>query len=404
MGVTEDKKLHSEKLWTATFTLLLLINLCSLLLGNGLHNGIAILVEESHAPATLTGIISASFSLTALVIRLFAGDLSDRQGRKKVLLAGAAFMALGSILSLFCSNLNLLIGTRILMGVGFGLSGTTVSAAAADIIPSSRLGEGMGYLGLAMALTMAVGPSISIYLAMKGQLPLFGFFSVLMVATIALIFPCKLKKPLHPSGEQGGDATGSGTTRFMLRFLEKRAFRPAFVVTLASFTLCIYMIYVSLFAVTNGIEGAGLFFIVAAATMVALRIFASKAFDRFSPNTLLVPAYALGALGILAMLVFPGMPSLIVAGLCFGYCDTVNMSVLLSESFRSVPENRHGAASATFTIGCDVGMGVGSLLWGIVIDVWGFNGVFIGGIFFMLAAIGASLVLLRRHSAEEPVP
>src|SRR5690606_6217552 len=56
-----------------------------------------------------------------------------------------------------------------LVGVGFGISTTGAGAIMADSLPPTRMGEGMGYYGTGISLSMAVGPLVGLRLADLGN-------------------------------------------------------------------------------------------------------------------------------------------------------------------------------------------------------------------------------------------
>ena len=87
------------------------------------------------------------------VFQLVYGPLSDRYGRKGVLVTGLALMALGSLVASLAPNLDVLIAARILQGTG-SAAGTEVGRAMVqDRFQGPQRTKVMAYIGMAMGLS-----------------------------------------------------------------------------------------------------------------------------------------------------------------------------------------------------------------------------------------------------------
>ena len=361
--------------------------------GNGIHNGVAVLIERTGGAAYLSGLITGLFSLSALVARFIGGAISDAKGRKPVILVGCTLLVAGCLLALVTTSDIMLLPARIIMGLGFGMIVTASAAAVADIVPASRVGEGLGYQSLAYALAMAAGPGMAVAVASGGRFVMFAFFGGLSLLALVLTALCKFNNgPAQEAAPANEEQKPKG---LIDSIVEPAALRPAVIAAIAHFGLCIYMAFMSLYAEQAGIAGGSWFFAVAAVSMVLIRLVLAKAFDSCKPNTLLVPSLLVGILGFALMLIFNNFWAMMVAGVCFGLFAGILIPVLSAEAVRRSPENRHGVASAMYYVGCDVGMGVGSFLWVATVSIGGFGLTFGLGIAFLAVALVASLLLLR---------
>lgn len=115
--------------------------------------------EDYHAGNASIGLLMASFSLMQLLFSPFWGRLSDRYGRRPVLMVGL----LGSVLSysLFglARGLALLFVSRIAAGI-FGATIGTAQAYIADVTPHEERGRGMALIGAAFGLGFTFGPAV----------------------------------------------------------------------------------------------------------------------------------------------------------------------------------------------------------------------------------------------------
>ncbi len=113
--------------------------------------------EAEHWIGTATLMIA----LAAVSTRIPGGALSDTQGRRKLMLVGAAFSVMAGVLYVFSNGLWLFLAARLLNGVGLGLFTTAAKALAADLTPASRRGEAMGYTNAAFSVASVASPLLS---------------------------------------------------------------------------------------------------------------------------------------------------------------------------------------------------------------------------------------------------
>ncbi|MFA4967180.1 MAG: MFS transporter [Candidatus Margulisiibacteriota bacterium] len=111
------------------------------------------------------GFLMASYSLMQFIFSPFWGSLSDRIGRKPVILAGLLGFAITLTMFGFAVNLFMLFAARILGGILSSACLPTAMAYIADTTTEEERGAGMGMMGAAMGLGVIVGPAIGGLLA-----------------------------------------------------------------------------------------------------------------------------------------------------------------------------------------------------------------------------------------------
>ena len=94
-----------------------------------------------HLSNFQTGYLVAGASLGAAVGALAAGPLTDRFGRKSLLIADASIYAVGAILSAVTLNVGVLLGARTLIGLAVGADSAIATAYIAEFAPSGRRGQ-----------------------------------------------------------------------------------------------------------------------------------------------------------------------------------------------------------------------------------------------------------------------
>lgn len=105
------------------------------------------------------GIAFSVFSIMQFVFAPFWGALSDRRGRRAVLLPTVAGNALGYLLWAFSGSFGLFMLSRVVCG-GFSGNLSVATAAVADVTTRQERSKAMGLIGAAFGLGMVTGPAI----------------------------------------------------------------------------------------------------------------------------------------------------------------------------------------------------------------------------------------------------
>jgi multidrug resistance protein len=137
--------------------------------------------ERFGAGAALIGVLSASFSLAQLIFAPVWGRLSDRFGRKPILLVSLFGTAVGSLLTGVAGSIWILFLGRIVDGVS-GASVSVAQAAVGDVSPPSQRARLMGLLGAAFGVGFVAGPAIGALAALGG--PHVPFFIAAAIAAV----------------------------------------------------------------------------------------------------------------------------------------------------------------------------------------------------------------------------
>src|SRR6476661_5146097 len=143
--------------------------------------------ERFDASPTTIGALLASFSVAQLLFAPLWGRLSDRIGRKPVLVLSLAGTAAGSLLTGLAGSLPLLFLGRIVDGVS-GASVSVAHASVADVAPPDERPRLFGLLGAAFGVGFVAGPAIGGLAALGGRrLPFLLAAAVAGVNAVAAI-------------------------------------------------------------------------------------------------------------------------------------------------------------------------------------------------------------------------
>lgn len=146
-------------------------------------------VEHFGASGTALGGLMAIFSIMQFIFSPVWGNLSDRYGRKPILLLGAFGNSLSLVLMGLAPNLELLYVARAVGGILSSATLPTAMAYVADSTTDEQRGQGMGIVGAAMGIGMVLGPAISGPMATQSlSLPFFVAGGLSAVALLLILF------------------------------------------------------------------------------------------------------------------------------------------------------------------------------------------------------------------------
>lgn len=385
-----------EQLWSTTFVLVVVSTLCCFIVGQGLNSSTSVYVALYGGTAAYAGVLAAVFSGAAAVVRLLSGPLIDGRGRRIVMLVGFAVLIVGTVGPLFTHDVAPFVVFRILQGAGFSAVTTASATAAADALPTSRMGEGIGYYGLGQAIAMSIGPAFALALvSMDPAENLFIGATAAAALGLALIFFCRYEK--HPetlpeeavyrrereekrTRSEGAKSEGARREGFISRIFEKRALPGTLPTLVIAPAFGFVIFFVGLYGTSLGVGNAGLFYTLSAVSMIIVRLKSGAFMDRFAPIKILPVALAFGVVAFAILVacgtVLDSSPARdavfylagIVYGPCIGIVNPLNQAVAV----KNTPPERWGAANALFQLAIDVGIGCASVIWGLVNDSFGF--------------------------------
>jgi MFS family permease len=113
----------------------------------------------NYAPVLFGGVISSVFSILQFIFAPFWGAVSDRRGRRGVLLLTVAGTALGYLLWVCSGSFWLFLISRIVSG-GFSGNLSVATAAVADVTSRAERSKSMGLVGAAFGLGLVTGPTL----------------------------------------------------------------------------------------------------------------------------------------------------------------------------------------------------------------------------------------------------
>jgi DHA1 family multidrug resistance protein-like MFS transporter len=164
-------------------------------------------IENLGAGGTELGLLAASYAVMRLIFGPIWGALSDRVGRKPILMIGILGYGITMFWFGLATQLWMLFVARTLSGILSSATSPTTMAYIGDSTPEDERGHGMGVLGAAVGLGTILGPGLGGLLGEESlSLPFFiaGGMAIVALVFIALFLPESLPKEARraPEGER----------------------------------------------------------------------------------------------------------------------------------------------------------------------------------------------------------
>ena len=384
-----------ERLWTRNFILALVITIGVNLACNLLLSTISIYAKQITSTDAYAGVMTGAFTLAALFIRIVAGKMLDKIGRRKVLMFGVGITVLSTVAYLLTNNIYIIIFLRVMQGVGFGISSTAIATIVTDVTPESRMLEGIGYSGVGITITTAIGPSIA--LALVGEN--YDKFNVLFIVTAAvalftilLSFKLSYKEVVSKKEEGTCDGEGISISKIII---------PSIVLFIAAVAESTILAFAALYGIELGFSNIGLFFTINAMGILASRLFINQIVNKLGTNVVVSSGVLIFADSIFGIAVTKTYIMLIIMGFLCGVMvgsllPIVNLLILDSASSR-------GMANAIYYALIDGGYGIGSIMWGQVVVACGYRWIYAYSSISLVVAFlifVTSIVKSKRKSSE----
>jgi MFS family permease len=357
--------------------------------GTGIGSLLPILplyLRERGASYSLVGVVVGASLFAQAIGQWPAGWLSERVGRKDMMVWGLLLSAAASLLFVLPVSVGWLVGLRLVQGLGFAASAPAELAAVADVVPPKRLGIAYGWVSGARQAGWISGPALGGLLAVFGRWTVFAVTGAALLGA-ALVIQLALKRSSGPI------STGAGISRVLFqRTRSGTALRAVVVMTVGTGLLIgIYDVVWSLYMRSIGASDflIGLSFSLFALPLVVATPFAGWASDRWDRRWL-----AFGSVIFTSVMapIYPylrSIPVIFGVGLVEGGMWAFTEPAVNSFLMEAVTERR-GEAQGVVGTAMSGSMAVGSVVAGALftlgaaVPFWAASGA---GLLFALAAL-----------------
>jgi MFS family permease len=353
-----------ERLWTKPFVLITTGNLSLFVAFYMLYPTLPLFIKQLGGTETHVGLAMGAFMLASVIFRPIVGGLLDRFGRRPFIVWGLILFTVAMYLYDWVGGVAVLMGLRVLHGMSWALSSTSIMTAVTDLIPTSRRGEGMGWFLTSMTLAMAVGPLLGIWVLDKVSFSaLFLLGMILSIATLFLMLGIKIPAQARPNSRR-------------IEWFEKSVLPVAVSVFFLFLAYGGITTFVPLFAESIHVN-SGAFFLAFAATLAVSRPISGKLADRYGETFVIVPALAITILSLLVLAFSTGLFGMVVSAVLHGIGFGSAHPALQAATIRVARADRKGVANASLSTATDLGIGLGAIILGWVSQYTSYQVLFI---------------------------
>ena len=341
------------------------------------------------------GMIFGSFSLARVFFLPYFGRLSDRKGRKPLIVPALLAYAAISLGFIFFKDINALIVLRFFQGIASAMLMPIIQAYIGDITPPGNEGFTMGLFNMSMFCGLSIGPflggvihdrfSLQTSFACMGLLALIGFF-----LSLFLLPPTRSEKYL---------SSGKSPVEWKQLFFQ-RDIASVFLVRF-SHILCIGIIwtFLPLYAkIKFGVSSSAIGILIMLGVLVSgvLHVPMGYLADKLKKRWLVTSGGLMVAAAIYALECVPDFRGLIWATVFFGVGGGIAVPALMAIAVQKGSEtDSMGSVMAILTVAHSLGMLCGSLIGGLMMDVFELKVAFPLGAVVMVVTVAFFLFNTR---------
>ena len=363
------------KVMTANFTLFFAFYLLTPLLP-------LYLSEQFGSTKDIIGLVLSGYTVTALIARPFSGYIVDSFRRKTVLMVCFGAFSIFFAGYLAASTLLLFAIVRTLHGAPFGALTVANSTVAIDVLPSSRRTEGIGYYGLSNNLSMAIAPTIGIWLYQLTNNFMLLFWLAFAIALLGWAVDATV-------GIKDREIVLNKQPLSLDRFFLLRGWLLGVNMVFFGFCFGVLSNHLAIYGKEElGITGGtGTYFMLCALGLMLSRLHGGRSLRKgmvtHNANSgvvislvgyilfAILPLFAGSSLSAVLLPVFYLSAVLIGLGNGHMWPSFQNMTICVAKN------SQRGTANSTILVSWDVGMGLGILLGGVIAEHLGYSFTFV---------------------------
>lgn len=386
MGISKNANTEkNEKLWNINYIKVMISNFLLFFAFYLIMPLLPIYLDDVfHAQKDQIGIVLSGYVVATLLVRPFSGFMVDSFDRKRVLQLCFLFFFVCFAGYIGAGTLLLFGIVRTIHGIPFGAATVANSTVAIDVLPSSRRNEGLGFYGLSNNLAMAAAPSAGIFLYnYTGNFALLFWLS-LFIAMAGFFSASSVRIPKR-------EIVANKPKISLDHFFLSKAWLLA--VNIGFFGLCwgVMSNYVAIYGqeMLNITDGTGTFFMLLAVGLMVSRLYGSKSLRAGKLTLNCARGTIISTLGYTLFACSFGEWSYYLSALLVGLGNGQMYPAMLNMFVKMARHDQRGTANSSILISWDMGMGLGILAGGVLVQYLSY-----GAAFWVTAAMQAAGMIL----------
>ena len=354
--------------------------------------------ETAGAGALALGILIGSFSLMQFIFSPLLGRLSDKVGRRPVILLSIFFSAISFIVFALANSFPLLLLSRITAGMA--TESAVAQAYITDMTSEKERAAGLGKVGAAHGAGFIIGP------ALGGFLSIYGFLTLGIVAAVltgvnflfAFFFLPESNAKAASSIQKNSDGYWRRLASALTKPLIGTVFVILFIITFAfsAIPVIVPLLGIAFFGFAE-LEMSYFFMYIGVVQIVLQGLLIGRLTKRWGEGNLMVFGSLLMALGILFMPLFPSIAVFVVSiTLISSGIGTLNTVLPSFISKRTSSDEQGGMLGVVQSVG-SIARIPGPLVGGLIAEFAGLNVAFLLSATLVTIAFVLGFKLFRAH-------
>lgn len=319
------------------------------------------------------GFIFGVFSISSIAGSFVGGALSDRFGRKKMIVFGLIASALITLLMGFAGDIRLFFMAAILVGLFANVGEPARQAMIADILTPQQRAEGYGLMRVVMNLAVTIGPAIGGFMASRSYLSLFiADFIASTITSFIVMFFIRETLPKSIDREKKGELKGMFIGYFVV-------FRDAVFMIFMIASILEYIVYLQMNTTLSVYlrdvhhvppQQYGYLISMNALLVVLFQFIVTRKVRPYHPLYVLAFGSILYAIGFGMYGVVGSFGLFVLAMIIITIGEMLIVPIAQAVVARLAPEAMRGRYMAVFGFSWAIPAAVGPLLAGVVMDYW----------------------------------
>jgi len=356
------------------------------------------ITQKFNVGMTEAGIVLGMFSLFGLIGSMIGGALTDKFGRKRLILFGLVFSALSTLVLGLVNRMAMLYPLGVVIGLLSNIAGPAHNAMIADLLPENKRTEGFGVLRVVANLAWIIGPTIGGLVASRSFFALFVIDAVVSCIVAAIFFKFIPETRPEVAPEKHGETVMQTLAdyRLVMRDYTFMAFMICGILMLVVYQQMYNTLSVYLRDVHNIDSQRYGFLLTTSAIVVVLFQFSVTRWSRHRPPFVMMAIGTLFyAVGFSMFGFVSAYPLFALAIIIITIGEMIGMPTSQSLAANFAPEDMRGRYMAMFGLGWAIPQTIGPAAAGLIIDNLNPNLLwYIGG----LLCLGSTLGYFALHA------
>ena len=360
-------------------------------------------VKSLSGSDTVIGLVAAISPLAGILFSFPVGVLSDRMGKKRLLLVASAVFLVAPLLYLMVTNPFWLIPIRFFHGIATAILGPVASAVIVSAYPRSK-GEKLGVYSSATLVGRTLAPLlggalISWFLFFGGTSNFRAVYAAAFLLSVPILVLTLRLKP-DPAGETTRRVTPGDLGQSLLVFLRNGKLLGTSLVEMATyFAYGVMETYLPIYLSGQGVPAyqIGLIFSVQVLSIALTKPLFGRLADTVDRRMQVLAGIVLIGVFVAAIPLFQGVVPVAAVGILFGLA--VSISTVATSTFVAdvVTRENIGASLGALSSIMDIGHSAGPFIAGVVIAATAVSGGFFlaGGVCILCALLFSALAFRR---------